>query len=49
METISRILCRFAHAEVARLDRTLPRLFGWKCAAEFKAIQRVCALRHAGQ
>lgn len=35
--------CRFAHAEVVRLDRTLTRLFGWKCAAEFKAIQRLFA------
>lgn len=35
--------CRFAHTEVVRLDSTLTRLFGWKCAAEFKAIQRLFA------
>jgi hypothetical protein len=35
--------CRFAHAEMVRLDGTLTRLFGWKCAAEFKAIQRLFA------
>lgn len=35
--------CRFAHAEVVRFDRTLCRLFGWQCAAEFKAIQRLFA------
>jgi hypothetical protein len=33
--------CRFAHAEVVRLDATLTRLFGWQRAAEFKAIQRL--------
>ncbi len=33
--------CRFAHAEVVRLDRTLTRLFDWPRAAEFKAIQRL--------
>lgn len=32
---------RFAHAEIVRLDGPLTRLFGWKCAAEFKAIQRL--------
>lgn len=35
--------CRFAHAEIVQLDRTLTRLFGWECAAEFKAIQRLFA------
>jgi len=25
--------CRFAHAEVVRLDNVLCRLFGWSCAA----------------
>ena len=33
--------CRFAHAEVVRMDSVLCRLFGWKCAAEFKAIIRM--------
>ena len=33
--------CRFAHAEVVRLDKVLCRLFGWPCAAEFKAIMRL--------
>jgi len=25
--------CRFAHAEIVRLDNVLCRLFGWSCAA----------------
>jgi len=33
--------CRFAHAEMVRLDSVLCRLFGWSCAAEFKAIMRL--------
>lgn len=33
--------CRFAHAEIVRLDNVLCRLFGWSCAAEFKAIIRL--------
>lgn len=33
--------CRFAHAEMVRLDNVLCRLFGWPCAAEFKAIIRL--------
>ncbi len=33
--------CRFAHAEVVRMDSVLCRLFGWSCAAEFKAIMRL--------
>lgn len=33
--------CRFAHAEVVRFDNVLCRLFGWSCAAEFKAIMRL--------
>jgi len=33
--------CRFAHTEVVRLDSVLCRLFGWPCAAEFKAIMRM--------
>ena len=33
--------CRFAHAEVVRMDSVLCRLFGWSCAAEFKAIMRM--------
>ena len=33
--------CRFAHAEMVRLDNVLCRLFGWSCAAEFKAIIRL--------
>ncbi len=33
--------CRFAHAEMVRLDNVLCRLFGWSCAAEFKAIMRL--------
>jgi len=33
--------CRFAHAEMVRLDNVLVRLFGWPCAAEFKAIMRL--------
>ena len=33
--------CRFAHAEMVRLDGVLCRLFGWSCAAEFKAIMRL--------
>jgi len=33
--------CRFAHAEIVRLDNVLCRLFGWSCAAEFKAMIRL--------
>ena len=33
--------CRFAHAEMVRFDNVLCRLFGWSCAAEFKAIMRL--------
>jgi len=33
--------CRFAHAEMVRLDNVLCRLFGWSCAAEFKAMIRL--------
>lgn len=33
--------CRFAHSEVVRMDSVLCRLFGWPCAAEFKAIMRM--------
>ncbi len=33
--------CRFSHAEIVRLDNVLCRLFGWSCAAEFKAIMRL--------
>jgi hypothetical protein len=33
--------CRFAHAEMVRLDNVLSRLFGWSIAAEFKAIMRL--------
>jgi len=33
--------CRFAHTEMVRLDSVLCRLFGWSCAAEFKAIMRL--------
>jgi hypothetical protein len=33
--------CRFAHTEMVRLDNVLCRLFGWPCAAEFKAIIRL--------
>jgi len=33
--------CRFAHSEVVRMDSVLCRLFGWPCAAEFKAIMRL--------
>jgi hypothetical protein len=32
--------CRFAHAETVRMDSTLVRLFGWRCAAGHKAIMR---------
>jgi hypothetical protein len=33
--------CRFAHTEMVRLDNVLCRLFGWSCAAEFKAMIRL--------
>ena len=35
--------CRFVHAETARMDRTLVRLFGWPKAAGHKAIMRLFA------
>lgn len=37
--------CRFAHAETARMDSTLVRLFGWTKAAGHKAIMRLFAHR----
>lgn len=33
--------CRFAHAELTRLDTTLVRIFGWPRAAGHKAIVRL--------
>jgi len=33
--------CRFAHAEITRLDATLVRIFGWSHAAGHKAIVRL--------
>jgi Transposase DDE domain group 1 len=33
--------CRFAHAEITRLDATLVRIFGWPRAAGHKAIVRL--------
>ena len=33
--------CRFAHTEMVRLDNVLCCLFGWSCAAEFKAMIRL--------